>query len=233
MKTYILEGYTEYTSKHYRCYCKPNSFAAGQIQKIMQIQEDSYARIVRLLGVEPLFPIRYVLCETSEEVGRISGDNEPCNGFADLPDTVFAVYSDRVQCIGPHEDTHLIASLIARPDSVFVREGLAMYMDETWWGKANTEWVQEFLCTAKYPCLEKMFDNEEFWKIPDEITYPLAGAFTKWLIEQLGIQEYLKTVYVTGDQACRAIEKAFGMPLAQVDRLFRSWILEQEKTKNG
>ena len=227
MKRIKLEGYQVYRSEHYLFCCKPDSYAAGEMEKIMRIQEESYARIVRFLGVEPDFPIRYVLCENSEDVGRAYGDNEPCNGFAELPDTVFAVYSERVQCIGPHEDTHLIAALRARPDSVFLREGLAMYMDQTWWGRPNAVWTREFLCSGRYVSIEKLLDNDSFWENPDEITYPLAGAFTLWMIRQLGRQRYLEAVYVTGNQACGAIENAFGMPVAQVEQLFCGWVVQQ------
>lgn len=193
-----LDGYVEFASEHYRYYCKPGSLADREIEKIRLVQEDSYGRIVRFLEAEPDFLIRYILCESSEEVGRAYGDDEPCNGFADLPDTVFAVYSEGVKCIGPHEDMHLMAALRARPESVFLREGLAMYMDETWWGRANALWVKEMLDQQKYPGIAELFDNEQFWKYPDEITYPLAGAFTLWLVEQLGRKTYLEKVYGTG-----------------------------------
>ena len=226
MREYCLDGYAQSTSPHYCYYYKPGIFAAQNIETIKQVQEESYQKIVRFLDVKPSFPIWYVLCETSEEVGRVYGDDEPCNGFADLPDTVFAVYSETVKCIGPHEDTHLIASLLARPSSVFVREGLAMYMDEKWWGKSNTAWVKAFLHGHTYPGLEKLFDNESFWSYPDEFTYPIAGAFTLWLIEKLGMPAYLERIYQNGDDSRERIENALGASISQVDEQFCDWVLQ-------
>ena len=227
MRAYNLEGYKEFASEHYRYYCKPGSLAESEIEMIKQVQEESYSRIVRFLDVEPDFPIRYILCESSEEVGRAYGDDEPCNGFADLPDTVFAVYSDHVKCIGPHEDMHLMAALLARPESVFLREGLAMYMDEKWWGRANTLWVKDLLEQQKYPGIVKLFDNEQFWEYPDEITYPLAGAFTMWLVETLGRKTYLEKVYITGPQTSEMVENAVGTSIEQIDQRFCKWIQQQ------
>ena len=219
-----MNGYIESSSEHYRYYCPADSTAARNLEHIKKIQEKSFEKIVDLLGVKPDFPLRYILCETSEEVGRAYGDNEPCNGFADSPDTVFAVYNEKVRCIGPHEDTHLIAELIAHPASSFIREGLAMYMDEEWWGKGNTAWVSDFLADGRYVGVDQLLDNESFWSYPDEITYPLAGAFTLWLIEQLGMRKYLDQIYVTGDHAAETLEKTFGCSVKQVDQLFCSWI---------
>ena len=224
MRAYNLDGYEESRSEHYIYYYKPYSLAEKDLDKIKQIQEESYSKIVGMLGVKPDFLLRYVLCDSSDEVGRAYGDYEPCNGFADSPDTVFAVYSDKVKCIGPHEDTHLIAELIARPSSAFVREGLAMYMDETWWGRTNAVWVKEFITTGRYVSIGNLFDNQGFWEWPDEITYPIAGAFTLWLIQMLGIKAYLKRVYVNGEHALEAIENALSMPFEQAEQLFCEWI---------
>lgn len=227
MREYCLAGYLEMSSPHYRYFCRPDSIAAKEIDHIMQVQEESYARIVRLLEVEPDFPMRYILCDTSEEVGKIYGDNEPCNGFADTPDTVFAVYNEDVKCIGPHEDTHLIAELIARPASNFVREGLAMYMDESWWGRPNADWVAEFIRDGKYISIGRLFVNRIFFDHSEDLTYPIAGAFTLWLIEQMGMEGYLRLVYVQGDQSLDAIEKYFGLSIDEADAAFQKWIIER------
>ena len=227
MREYCLEGYRFVASAHYDFYFRPGSLAEKEIVRIMQVQEESYAKIVRLLRVEPGFRIRYVLCESAWEVGRVYGDNEPCNGFADFPDTVFAVYTEEVKCIGPHEDTHLIAELIAHPESNFIREGLAMYMDEVWWDKPNVEWVSKFVRTDQMVSISSLFDRNAFFSQPEEITYPLAGAFTLWLIETLGMKTYLQRIYVSGHQSIQDIEKVFGASIVEAERSFLAWIAEK------
>ena len=93
---------------------------------------------------------RKVLLDTPDLVGEIYGDNEPCNGFASPPDSIYAVYNEEVKCIGPHEDAHLISYTINRPKSMFIREGLAMFFDKFWWGKTNEDWVKSFLHDNRY-----------------------------------------------------------------------------------
>ena len=98
-----------------------------------------------MLNTRPVFKIEYFLCETPEDVGRIYGDNEPCNGFAAPPNKIYAVYNEKIQCIGFHEDAHIISYTINRPDCPAIREELAMYFDRKWWGIQNLDWVGFFL----------------------------------------------------------------------------------------
>ena len=58
-----------------------DSVAEKDILKISKNQENCYKEICDFLGVTPSFKIQYFLLETPELVGRIYGDNDPCNGF--------------------------------------------------------------------------------------------------------------------------------------------------------
>ena len=78
-------------------------------------------------------------------MGEIYGDYESCDGFACPPDEVYAVYNEKIKCIGPHEDTHILSFTINKPKSSFIREGLAMFFDKVWWDKDNDDWVRLFL----------------------------------------------------------------------------------------
>lgn len=124
-------------------------------------------------------------------VGEIYGDNEPCNGFANPPNEIYAVYNDEIKCIGHHEDAHILSYIINRPSSGFIREGLAMYFDKYWWGKKNEQWVQEFLNEGKYISVERLLSDDVFYEYSDAVTYPIAGAFTKFLIDTYGIKKYI------------------------------------------
>lgn len=143
-----------FSSPHYIFHFAEGSFAHREIDRIVREQESAWTKITGLLQVTPFFKISYYLMDTPEQVGAAYGDNEPMNGFARLPDKVYAVYNQQVQCVGPHEDAHLIAKLVGHPESAFIREGLAMYFDETWWGKPNKAWVADYLVDGStFPCL--------------------------------------------------------------------------------
>ena len=213
-----------YSTAHYDLHFRPGSWAERDIRLIAAEQERCYAAITEALGVTPPFRIQYYLLDTPEEVGQVYGDNEPCNGFASPPDTVFAVYSDKVRCIGMHEDTHLISYVRKRPETAFFREGLAMYMDKVWWGRENEGWVRDFLADGRYLSVPALLDNHFFYAHPDAVTYPIAGAFTRFLAEKLGMRGYLEQVYYAEKEARDAVESALGLPGKEWDGAFSAWL---------
>ncbi|MBR5869380.1 MAG: hypothetical protein IKZ21_08020 [Clostridia bacterium] len=182
----------QFESKHYRFHYGTDTLAEADIVEIAARQEACFRHICRVLHVTPNFKIQYFLCDSPEEVGRIYGDNEACNGFAAPPDTVYAVYNEKVQCIGFHEDAHLISYTLNRPDCPAIREGLAMYFDRKWWGIQNLDWAGYFLKTGRYLPVDKLLDKAYFFSQNDSITYPIMGAFTDWLIATYGIDAFLR-----------------------------------------
>lgn len=104
-----------FETEHYLLHYGAGTPAERDIEKIAALQEGCFSHICAVLGLTPDFKIEYFLCDSPEEVGRICGDDEPCNGFADLPSRIYAVYNDAVQCVGFHEDAHLISFVHNRP----------------------------------------------------------------------------------------------------------------------
>ncbi|MDI6851552.1 MAG: hypothetical protein QMD82_06425 [bacterium] len=47
-----------------------------------------------------------------------------------LPNSIYAVYNEKIKCIGSHEDTQIIAyNTIVNPEQALIQEGLAMFFD--------------------------------------------------------------------------------------------------------
>jgi len=210
----VLEKYNEcYESEHYKFYFKKNTLASNDIVKIALTQEDCFKKISTLLNIIPSFKIKYFLVETPEEVGQIYSevyndeDNSPCNGFAFYPDTIYCVYNDNVKCIGMHEDTHIISYVRLRPKSAFLREGLAMYMDKVWHGVANEQHVYNSLNLGNQFDFKKCLDNEYFFNLDCNISYPLAGSFVGFLIEKVGINIFLDELYYTQNDYIQQLNK--------------------------
>lgn len=80
---------------------------------------------------------------------------------------------------------HTMSYLINRPYSNFLREGLAMCFDKIWWNKTNEEWIIVFIQISKYLKINKLIQNDFFLEQSDEIAYPIAGAFIKYLIDNI------------------------------------------------
>lgn len=181
-----------YETEHYVFYYLESSTAEQDILNIATEQEACFDYICKVLNVKPRFKIKYFLCETAEDVGRVYGDNEPCNGFSVVPDIIYAVYNKNVKCIGFHEDAHIISYTINRPDCPAIREGLAMYFDRKWWGIHNLDWCGYFLETNQYISVEELLDKERFFNVDDFVSYPIMGAFTDYLIATYGIAVYMQ-----------------------------------------
>lgn len=200
----------KFSSSHYDFYYAAGSSAERDIHTIAEYQEECFIKITQMLKIHPEFRIKYYLFETSLEVGvAYDGQEEPCNGFTRMPDSIYAVYNEQEQCIGMHEDTHIISYSRKRPDCAFLREGLAMYMDETWLGRPNAEWVYDFLQDGRYVPVGDLADNAVFFEKTDRITYPIAGAFVAFLVQRMGMQKFLNEVYYAEDFSFRSVEEPF------------------------
>lgn len=226
-----LSSFAEHRTAHYIFHYRPDSTAARFIPQIAATQEECFARITSTFQVKPDFPLHYILLETPEEAGALYEQHcgvsiGPLNGCAYFPDTVVAVYNEDVQCIGMHEDTHLIAQLVGDPWQGFIIEGLAMYMDEVWWSEPNERWVQRFLADGRYIPLNKLMPNDCFFAVPCEISYPIAGAFTRYLAEKLTLPVYLQKVYAADCDAEKeqCLPTLLGKTMAEIDQDFQLWI---------
>lgn len=222
-----LDRYTvTHRTVNYLFHCMPGSMAERDIRRIGAYQEKWYARITQLLGVTRQEPIQYYLTDSPLDAGLIYGDGEPCNGFAWGSDTVVATYSDEVFCLGGHEDTHILSLQIGRPASVFLREGLAMFVDEGWWGKSNGWWVAQFLEEGKYIPIATLTQDDLFFEHSTAITYPIAGSFTQYCWQTLGRDDYLQHLYGCKGDPADAVQEVFGRSLSKIDTSFRKWVQE-------
>lgn len=209
-------------TEHYLFHYGENTKAEQDIDAIAAAQERCFCHICSVLDVVPPFRIEYFLCDSPEEVGRIYGDNDPCNAFADPPNTVYAVYSEQIQCIGFHEDAHLISYVINRPDCPAVREGLAMYFDRKWWGIPNLDWTGYYLKTGGYIPVDQLLDRELFFSKDCALTYPIMGAFTDWLIAVHGIGRFLK-MYQMQDME-EAIRQVYQLSVKDLNQEFTEYV---------
>ena len=208
-------------TEHYLLYCRPESLAEEHLEEIGDWQEKCYTRISKALGVTMDKKIRLYLCTSREEVEKETGC-PPCNGMCLDYDLIFAVYNQETQCLGPHEDAHLLSFQIAVPESVFLREGLAMYFDKAYHGKENrayaAEWVKENTGVNVFSYL----DNDQFYSLPEEVSYPLAGALTEWLIDRYGMESYKEFFRTNGDVQIAFEQKAEDLSAAFVSEMENS-----------
>lgn len=210
-----------FETEHYIFAFNENSLAQKDIEKIAERQEECFEHICRVLGTKPSFKIKYYLCDSPEEVGRAYGDNEPCNGFADIPDKIYAVYNRDVKCIGFHEDAHVVSYTVNRPDSPAIREGLAMYFDRLWWGISNFAWTKYYMENGLFLPFDELMKRDFFFKQDCALTYPVAGAFTEWLISAYGMDKYM-SLYRQKDMF-EAMKNVYGKSAKELNEAFEKY----------
>ena len=211
-----------YETEHYVFHYGAETPAERDILDIAAYQESCFEHITDVFGITPDFKIHCYLCDSPEEVGRVYGDNDPCNGFAAMPDSVYAVYNDEVKCTGFHEDAHIISYLINRPISSAIREGIAMYFDRKWWGIHNLDWTSYFLKSGRYIPVDKLLDQEFYFQQDCEVTYPIVGAFTEWLIARYGMEKYM--AFYRFEDSVQGMAEVFGKTPQELNREFESYV---------
>ena len=218
------------SSENYDFYFLKNSIAERDINQIIEIQENCFKEICTFLDIHPSIRIKYYLVDSPERVGEIYGDYESCDGFACPPDEVYAVYNEKIKCIGPHEDTHILSFTINKPKSSFIREGLAMFFDKVWWDKDNDDWVRLFLKEKRYVNIEQLLSEENFIKYSDSLTYPIAGSFTKFILGNYGVEKYIYLYKHTEDGFNNKIKEVYMKDVDELEKEFILSILNSQET---
>ena len=196
-------------TEHYTFHYAHGSKAAQDIEHIAAVQEASYKHITAMLGLSMKGKIHYYLYNSREEVGRECerrfGEYTPHNGCTVSDNEILAVYSEATQCIGAHEDTHILMFTLGRPESCFLEEGVACAMFGLWWGLDNNVWSayyrKENLCPSVTELLNLPW--EDFYAVDDRITYPLSGSYVAYLLMRFGKDKFCQ-FYMAEDYSMAA-----------------------------
>lgn len=95
-----------------------------------------------------------------------------------------------------------------------------MYFDKQYFGISNLVWSKYFISINKYIGISKLIDKESFYKYSWSLTYPIAGAFTEYIITIYGIEKY-KLFYKRLDEDFKGcFNKVFEISLEEFERDF-------------
>lgn len=214
----------QFETQHYIFYLAEGSYAESRIEQLAAEQEACYAHMSRVIGYTLPYKINYHLCETPEEVGKALGETEPCNGFAQMPDIIYAVYNEKIQCMGFHEDAHLLSNALNRPNFTFLREGVAMYFDRYWWGISNLDWVLYYRSKQLLPKLTDLLENDFFESLDCGLTYPLVGAFVDYLMITYGKEYFWDFWKMTTDNIETSCREVFGQTVQELEKDFLDYL---------
>jgi|LGOV01.1.fsa_nt_gb hypothetical protein len=210
---------------NYIFHCEDSSIANTEIDEIAQIQENCHYHICKTLNIKVDSKIHYYLCESAKHVGIVYGDNDSCNAFNDMKNSIYAVYNDNLKCVGYHEDAHLLSyNAFGIPKYIFIREGLAMFFDRVWLDVSNEVWAKYYF--MKYPDLnlKLLIDKDSFHELGYMLTYPICGALTEYIIMVYGIKNYLEVYSALQDGEIEVFDILLGDSLIVIFDEFRRYI---------
>lgn len=184
-----------YESDHYIFYVEKNSLAERDIDQIKLRQESAFEKIVTKLSLNPrLQKIKYYFYSSQELKAKLMGDawygQSIYNEY-----TIHAIYNEQDKVLGEHEDTHLLSLECGLPISLF-QEGLAESMvGKSIFGNDHNEVIKKGIRKGLSFKIENLMSQQGWLNTPDEeaeFYYSIAGSFTTYLINEFGIEQYLK-----------------------------------------
>ena len=69
-----------------------------------------------------------------------------------------------------------------------------------------------------------MLENSKFSEYSDVLTYPIAGAFTGYLIERFGTEKYVEFYRCSVEKGAQAFEQIFGAQVSLLEKDFIAYI---------
>ncbi len=157
-------------------------------------RQDAYHEwALRTLGVEPQRRLQYSKYRDAGHMRRVTG--QATNGFAEPP--TFTVHS--IWPWDAHEAVHVYTALVGRP-SDFFNEGIAVALTfdpadgrfVSLWNNTPIHDIARTLGrTGALPRIETMTETEAFRRQPDQQSYPVAGSFVSFLIDDRGMSPVL------------------------------------------
>lgn len=179
-------------SARFRFYARENR------QVDLRPHERALDKVQIALGYELAGPITYYKYDYQEEVASATGHY--ANGVTYAQSR--QIHS--VERCHRHEIVHVVASQMGNPGR-FIQEGLAVALGDEgkWRGKSASRVAKGLFREKRVPLLGQLvarFENADA-----DVAYPVAGAFTAWLINTEGMAK-LRTLF----QSCRRAEDLDG-----------------------
>lgn len=157
-------------------------------------QERWHGWLVQELALEANWKIEYRKYRDADHLKRVTG-HDP-TGFAETSRRRFHT----TQRLDNHEATHVLWVELVGRTPAFFNEGVAVAyhgdpvrdrFDRSIWNGEDIHVVAGgFLADGKVPALDALLDTNGFWDHDQNMTYPVAGSFVRWLVDQRGIEAF-------------------------------------------
>lgn len=165
-------------------------------------QEEYYDWLIDALELSEGITLEYYKYRDRAHLKRVTGENT--NGFAEVGTTKFHTIWE----IDNHECVHsIVTQLIGHPPALF-NEGIAVAHQADyfkypefipgWNGQDFHSIAKTHYLAGELPSLNKLLVSNSSWEEDADLTYPVAGSFVRYLIDQYGIGK-LKSFITSSD----------------------------------
>lgn len=188
-------------------------------------QEAFHDWAVALFRVVVPAPIHYFKYINVGHMQALTGQG--ANGRADVAaNAIHSIFEWH-----PHEAVHIYTALLGRP-SDFFNEGIAVALaidplggrDYPLWNNTPVHAVAgEAMRNRQIPPLATIVETDPFRRVRDDLSYPVAGSFVKFLVDTRGPGPIV-TLFRTGERSDslatieRNFEAAFGVTLQRAEQ---------------
>lgn len=207
-------------------------WSSGDLMPDSTYQERHLAWVSAQLGLTPAEPLEYHKYRDREHLVRVTGHTDG-TGFAETGTYRFHT----IWRTDNHEYIHaLVTSLVGTPPGLF-NEGVAVAYhgaslsgsfegDPLWNGGSVHAAVRSIRAAARLPDIDDILENGAFARANPEISYPVAGSFVRYLIDQAGVVPFLTLVTRCPRDApsTRIRDQFTGVYGADIDSWWTHWL---------
>ncbi len=177
-------------SQLYDIYYPAQLMTQEEIKQALQKREEALLTILRDHNLKPLKKKIKIFCyKNKEEKQEKSGIPDPVHFLGQTKEV--HMIQEALLTNKSHEDAHIVAELILSDDAgVHLAEGFAIYVDGEWKGEDLDFLTGLYLKRDRIPPLSDLLDEGQFSKLPADLSFPLIGSITKFIIDQYGINKF-------------------------------------------
>jgi len=219
--------WTVYNAIHFNLYYRPDSRASKRIDSVVTIQEKGFIEIHKKLH-QPIISdkINFFIFNSLEDKINITNHRSDAHAISSYNSVYYVDNPELSNVFGLHEVSHIIVHKTiglgaAGPFKLFTNEGLAVWTEDKW-GKLPL-----------YDYYKKKFNENDICEPIEFIdkydktdslknVYGAWGAFTKYLIDNYGIDKFI-ILHKTGNDK-NGFKNIYGISVEEANEQFLVFI---------
>ncbi len=221
-REYITQNYlkSSFETEHFVIHYSPGTEVAQNIRLIAEDHEWRFRRLKDLLKINPGEKIRSYIYPDTETRKKLIGAGETTVANP-VKNEIHLVYDTFPDPVLKHELAHVMASgfgmkILHVSPKIGLIEGLAVASDWSRDSYTPHQWSKAMIELGDAPDINSIV-GFGFWYAPPRKSYTLMGSFSRFLIDNYGIERF-KALYKTGDFSI------YGKSLDELTREWRSFL---------